>query len=44
MTSSPGFNNVFKITFRPPAAPTVIIIFFAENAVSNFLLMDSATA
>ena len=33
---------VFRITFSPLAAPTVMIRFFAENFVSKRLLRDSA--
>ena len=44
VAESPGFNSAFKITFSPPAAPTVIVIFFAANAVPNRSFRDSATA
>lgn len=43
MTSSPGFRSVLKITFNPPAAPTVITIFSPVNAVPNRSFTDSAT-
>ena len=42
ITSSSGFRIVLKITFRPLAAPTVIIRFFAANLVPKRWFRDSA--
>ena len=36
-------ENVFKITFNPPAAPTVIIMFFSVKVVPNLLFKEEAT-
>ena len=39
-----GFSRVFKITFRPLAAPTVIKILLWLKEVSNLRFRDWATA
>ena len=44
ITSSSGSIIDLRITLRPPAAPTVIKIFFWEKCVSNLLLSDCAIA
>ena len=38
------FVEYFRITFRPPAAPTVITIFFPSKCVSKRSFRDFATA